>query len=64
MLLKSIYTIFAISILFSGCATTKKTEIHEISTKNEVQISETLAVDKNIPSGLKRKVAIFIDAGS
>jgi len=58
MFLKSIYTISAISILFSGCATMQKTETHKIPTKNEVQISETLKVKKNIPSGLKRKVAI------
>jgi len=58
MLLKSLYTITAISILFSGCATMQKTETHKIPTKNELQISESLKVKKDIPSGLKRKVAI------
>ena len=58
MFLKSIYTISAVSILFSGCATMQKTETHKIPVKNEVQISETLKVKKDIPSGLKRKVAI------
>ncbi len=58
MFLKSIYTISAISILFSGCATMQKTETHKVPVKNEVQISETLKVKKDIPSGLKRKVAI------
>jgi len=58
MFLKSIYIISTISILFSGCATMQKTETHKIPTKNEVQISETLKVKKNTPSGLKRKVAI------
>lgn len=58
MFLKSIYTISAISILFSGCATMQKTEIHKIPIKDEVQISETLKVKKDIPTGLKRKVAI------
>ena len=58
MFLKSIYTISAISILFSGCATMQKTETHKIPIKNEVQISETLKVKKDIPTGLKRKVAI------
>jgi len=58
MFLKSIYTISAISILFSGCATMQKVETHKVPTKNEVQISKTLKVKKNIPTGLKRKVAI------
>ncbi|MDQ7044539.1 MAG: CsgG/HfaB family protein [Sulfurimonas sp.] len=58
MFLKSIYTISAISILFSGCATMQKTETHKIPIKDEVQISETLKVKKDIPTGLKRKVAI------
>lgn len=58
MFLKSIYTISAISILFSGCATMQKTETNKVPIKNEVQISETLKVKKVIPTGLKRKVAI------
>ncbi|WP_324170871.1 CsgG/HfaB family protein [Sulfurimonas sp.] len=58
MFFKSIYTISAISILFSGCATMQKTETHKIPIKNEFQISETLKVKENIPSGLKRKVTI------
>lgn len=58
MFLKSIYTISTVSILFSGCATMQKVETHKVPTKNEVQISETLKVKKDIPSGLKRKVAI------
>jgi len=58
MFLKSIYTISAVSILFSGCATIQEVETHKVPIKNKVQISETLKVKKNIPSGLKRKVAI------
>jgi curli biogenesis system outer membrane secretion channel CsgG len=58
MFLKSIYTISALSILFSGCATMQKVETHETPIENEVQISKTLKVKKNIPKGLKRKVAI------
>ncbi|MDQ7062564.1 MAG: hypothetical protein Q9M43_16180 [Sulfurimonas sp.] len=49
MFLKSIYTISAISILFSGCATMQKTETHKIPIKDEVQISETLKVKKIFP---------------
>lgn len=58
MFLKNIYTISAISILFYGCATMQKTETHKVPIKNEAQISETLKVKKDIPTGLKRKVAI------
>jgi len=58
MFLKSIYTVSIISILFSGCATMQKTETHKIPGNNKIQISETLKARKDIPSGLKRKVAI------
>ena len=58
MFLKSMYIISAVSILFSGCATMQKIETHKIPTKNELQVSESLKVKKDIPSGLKRKVAI------
>jgi len=58
MFLKSIYTLSIISILFSGCATMQKTETHKIPKNDKIQISKTLKVKDDIPSGLKRKVAI------
>lgn len=58
MLLKSIYIVFIISILFSGCATMQKTETHKIPANNKVQVSKALKTEEGIPSGLKRKVAI------
>lgn len=45
-------------VLFSGCATVQKTEVHETPNQHAPQISKALQVDSNVPSGLKRKVAI------
>jgi len=45
-------------MIFSGCATTQKTETHEVPQSNVPQVSKTLQVKKDIPKGLKRKVAI------
>jgi len=58
MFLKGICTLFIISILFSGCATMQKTETHKIPKNDKIQISKTLKAKEDIPSGLKRKVAI------
>ena len=45
-------------LLFSGCATMQKTEVHDVPTTSAPQISKTLQVKKEEPTGLKRKVAI------
>lgn len=46
------------TVLFSGCATMKKTEIHETPSDSTPEISKTLQIKKDEPTGLKRKVAI------
>lgn len=46
------------TVLFSGCATMKKTEIHETPSDSTPEVSKTLQVKKDEPTGLKRKVAI------
>ena len=51
------YVILALT-LFSGCATMQKTQTHEIPQSNKVQVSKSLQVSKDTPTGLKRKVAI------
>ncbi len=58
MLSKSIYFVAGLSLLFSGCATMQKTETHEVPVTSLPQVSKSLSVNKNQPSGLKRKVAI------
>ncbi len=58
MLNKSIYIVLGLSIMFTGCATMKKTEVHETPKSSEPVVSRTLEVSAEKPSGLKRKVAI------
>ncbi len=45
-------------LLFSGCATMQKTEVHDVPTASAPQVSKALQIKKEEPSGLKRKVAI------
>lgn len=58
MISKSLYSILAGVLLFSGCATMQKTETHETPTTAAAQVSRALSVKESQPSGLKRKVAI------
>ena len=51
-------TLIVGTVLFSGCATMKKTEIHETPSDSTPEVSKTLQVKKDEPTGLKRKVAI------
>jgi curli biogenesis system outer membrane secretion channel CsgG len=55
---KSIYTTLCVSLLFSGCATMQKTEVHETPKSSQPVVSKTLQVSAEKPNGLKRKVAI------
>ena len=55
---KIIYLISTALILLSGCATMQKTEVKAVPNTKQVKISKALEVKANIPSGLKRKVAI------
>lgn len=45
-------------LLMSGCATMQKTEVHQTPSSGLPNVSKTLEVKENEPSGLKRKVAI------
>jgi curli biogenesis system outer membrane secretion channel CsgG len=45
-------------VLMTGCATMQKSEVHQTPTASTPQISKSLIVKENEPSGLKRKVAI------
>ncbi len=58
MFLKKLLSTLAISMLFSACATMQKIQTHKIAKGNKAQISETLKLKENVPTGLKRKVAI------
>jgi curli biogenesis system outer membrane secretion channel CsgG len=58
MLLKSLYIFAGISLCFSGCATVKKTQTHDVPSSTTPEISKSLQVKKDMPAGLKRKVAI------
>lgn len=58
MIIKSLFTVVSVSLLFSGCATIQKRETHSVPTNTEPEISKTLQVKKDVPKGLKRKVAI------
>jgi curli biogenesis system outer membrane secretion channel CsgG len=59
MSLKKLTITFAISLLFTGCATTTKQVIHETPVGEATQISKTIQAKKvEEPKGLKRKVAI------
>jgi curli biogenesis system outer membrane secretion channel CsgG len=58
MLLKSLAIVIGTSIMFIGCATMQKTDIHKVPSSDAVQISKTLDVKESEPKGLKRKVAI------
>lgn len=58
MLVKKIYLLGLVGVLFGGCATVQKTEIHEVPTNSTTEVSKSLEVNKDIPKGLKRKVAI------
>lgn len=51
-------TLIVGTVLFSGCATMKKTEIHETPSDSTPEVSKTLQIKKDEPTGLKRKVAI------
>ena len=53
-----VYIIVSISMFISGCATMQKTETHEVPKTSTVQTSKTLQMKKEVPTGLKRKVAI------
>lgn len=48
----------SIAILMTGCATMQKSETHQTPSNPIPQISKTLNIKENEPSGLKRKVAI------
>lgn len=58
MSLKILGAVIGSVLLFTGCATMKKTETHETPTVSTPQISKTLEVKTEEPKGLKRKVAI------
>ena len=58
MLLKSLYIVVGVSLFLTGCATIQKPETHTTPSNNTADVSKTLKVNKNIPTGLKRKVAI------
>ncbi len=58
MNIQKFYLVSISIMIFSGCATTQKTETHEVPQSNVPQVSKTLQVKKDIPKGLKRKVAI------
>lgn len=50
----------AVALLMTGCATMQKTETHQTPAPPSTtpQISKTVQINENEPSGLKRKVAI------
>jgi len=58
MLLKSLYIVVGISMIFSGCATVQKTEVHSTPISEAPVISKSLEIKEESPKGLKRKVAI------
>ncbi|MDY0117943.1 MAG: CsgG/HfaB family protein [Sulfurimonadaceae bacterium] len=58
MFIKAIIITASSLILFSGCATMQKTKTRDIPVDGSLQVSKTLDIDKSIPLGLKRKVAI------
>lgn len=55
---KSIYVALGASLVFSGCATMQKTEVHETPSSQSPAVSKSLQIKENEPNGLKRKVAI------
>ena len=58
MMRKNIYAFVGLSLLFSGCATMQKTQTHTTPAATKVEVSKTLRLKKDEPTGLKRKVAI------
>ncbi len=48
----------SVAVLITGCATMQKIETHQTPSPAAPQISKTLNIKENEPSGLKRKVAI------
>ncbi len=58
MILRSLYIVVGVAILFSGCATVKKTRSHEVPQYDRVEMSKSLQLNEAEPNGLKRKVAI------
>ncbi len=50
--------VITLLLFFSGCATLHETKTYKVPVSNKLEISKSIEVKKNEPTGLKRKVAI------
>ena len=55
---KRVFSLIGLSLLMSGCATMQQTQRHTTPSNQKVEVSKSIAMKKDEPKGLKRKVAI------